>query len=101
MYRETNKDERGVKMSPKAKIEFNLPEESDDYTLATHASDMYCMLHDIKNHLRHYRKYVDFTVPEVAGLKRKSKVASNAIEFFFNKLDNEILELLKDMPEVS
>ncbi len=87
-------------MSPKARLEFNLPEEQDDYTLAIKAGEMYYMLNEIQNIMRQYRKYADFSSTLYTGKKRKSKSAGSAIDTFFNKLDEEILWALKNMPEV-
>lgn len=43
---------------PKAIIEFNLPEENDDYELAVNASKMYCILWDLRqNVFRPARKH--------------------------------------------
>ena len=41
----------------KATLEFNLPEEQDDFNLITGAGDMYSALFDIKSEIRSLRKY--------------------------------------------
>jgi hypothetical protein len=41
---------------PKAILEFNLPEENEEYRLATQASKNYCALWDIQAELRNFRK---------------------------------------------
>jgi len=48
----------------KAKLEFNLPEERDEFHLAANAGKYYCTLHDVKNKIRSYWKYREFDSPE-------------------------------------
>lgn len=42
---------------PKAKIEYNLPEEQDDFELATNARKYYAILFDLDQYLRNFVKY--------------------------------------------
>lgn len=87
-------------MSPRARLEFNLPEELTDFTLAKDSGNLYYMLSEVQQHLRKYRKYIDFSHKEYTGLKRRSKKAGAILSFFFDKLDNELLDIMRDMPEV-
>lgn len=40
-------------------LEFNLPEEREEYLMATQAGEMSCALSDIKNYIRSRLKYED------------------------------------------
>lgn len=42
---------------PKATLEFNLPEEQDEFTLAKNGGKYYCILVDIVNLIRSHDKY--------------------------------------------
>lgn len=42
---------------PKATLTFDLPEEQDDFAMATHATDMWIVLSDLDNELRSHLKY--------------------------------------------
>jgi hypothetical protein len=42
-------------------IEFNLPEDKEDFEIYNQAMDMYCSIHDIEQKLRDIRKYRDLT----------------------------------------
>jgi hypothetical protein len=42
---------------PKATLTYDLPEEQTDFDMATHASDMWIILHDLDNELRSHLKY--------------------------------------------
>lgn len=42
---------------PKAILEFNLPEEREDFELHMNASKYFCAIHDIKNYIRQLNKY--------------------------------------------
>lgn len=42
---------------PKATIEYNLPEEQDDFELATNAGKYYAILFDLDQYLRNFVKY--------------------------------------------
>lgn len=42
---------------PSITIKFNLPEESEEYKIASKASDYYCALDDFREVLRAERKY--------------------------------------------
>ena len=44
---------------PKAILEFNLPEDREDYEMHYNASKYFCAIHDIKNYLRSLRKHDD------------------------------------------
>lgn len=44
---------------PKAILEFQLPEEQEEYNLAINAIKYHCAIHDIRNYLRTLRKYDD------------------------------------------
>lgn len=72
---------------PKARLEFNLPEEQPEFDLAQNAGIYSCVLDDISNLFRKYRKYHDF----------KSKEVSK----FFSQLDDEFIEILNDYPEIN
>lgn len=66
---------------PKAILEFELPEEQDDFDYANNGSKYYCQIAEIYELLRKYRKYIEL----------------NEIESkFFEKIQDEILEILKD-----
>jgi len=41
----------------KAILEFNLPDENNEFTLAQRGSEYFCVLHEIMNHLRGHVKY--------------------------------------------
>ena len=41
----------------KAILEFNLPEDKSDHSLAVNASKLYCILENISNIVRSYYKY--------------------------------------------
>lgn len=41
----------------KAIIQFELPEDQDEYTLATKGNDIWCVLYDFDQHLRAHVKY--------------------------------------------
>lgn len=43
----------------KAKLEFDLPEENEEFKLATKAIDYYCALDDIRQYIRQLYKYDD------------------------------------------
>jgi len=43
----------------KATLEFDLPEEREEFDMASHAADYYSALCDIDNHLRSIVKYGD------------------------------------------
>ena len=42
---------------PRAKLEFNLPEENDEFKLATHAVDLHRVINNTLNELREILKY--------------------------------------------
>jgi hypothetical protein len=42
---------------PKVTIEFNLPEESEEYKITTNAMEYYCALCDLDNDLRNALKH--------------------------------------------
>jgi hypothetical protein len=42
---------------PKARLEFNLPEEAEEYRTVSHASDYYCALWDMTQMFRKHIKY--------------------------------------------
>lgn len=44
---------------PKVILEFNLPEDREDYEMHYNASKYFCAIHDIKNYLRSLRKHDD------------------------------------------
>lgn len=51
---------------PKAILEFNLPEELDEYTLAISGNNLYYVLWDLDQHLRAIHKYnADKLSPEI------------------------------------
>lgn len=41
----------------KTKLEFNLPEEKDDFLLAIHGNDFYCVIQRLDMELRNKLKY--------------------------------------------
>lgn len=41
----------------KARLEFNLPDEQNEFTLANNGSNFYCALFEIDNYLRNKIKY--------------------------------------------
>ena len=68
----------------KAILEFNLPEDKSDFTLANHAMDFYSALHDIMRKLRDLNKYGhDFKDPDEAV----EKIYKMAIEEVGELLD--------------
>ena len=72
-------------MSPKARLEFSLPEEATDFFYAKNGIAFSIAIEDISNLFRKYRKYHEF----------KSKAAAK----FFDQLDEEFLQILRDLPE--
>ena len=50
----------------KAILEFDLPEDTEDYRMHTQASGMYIALHDIQQFLRQKTKYADDDVSDEA-----------------------------------
>lgn len=42
---------------PKAILEFQLPEDCEDFNMTLNASKYYCAIHDIKNYMRELTKY--------------------------------------------
>ena len=41
----------------KAKLEFNLPEDNQDFKLAQRGKDYFCVIWDVLNEIRSYLKY--------------------------------------------
>ena len=50
----------------KAKIEFNLPKDQDDYHIHFQALSMYCALHEMQQFLRQKTKYANDDVSDDA-----------------------------------
>lgn len=59
----------------KAILEFNLPEDAEDYKIAAKASDYHCALSDIRDLLRRYHKYVELTEEQTAIMEKFSEEA--------------------------
>lgn len=68
---------------PKVILEFNLPEEQDEYEITRSAGKMYSSLWDIQNYMRELRKYDE----------REEIPKDEIIE--------KIYSLMCDMPDVS
>lgn len=50
----------------KAVLEFNLPEDNDDFKLATRASKLFCIIWDLKNEVRKRWKYSEYKHDETS-----------------------------------
>ena len=72
---------------PKVRLEFDLNDEGDslDFHYAQNAGKYYQVITEIQQAMRKYRKYHDF----------KSKAASK----FFEQLDNELYDIMANLPE--
>ena len=57
----------------KAKLEFNLPEDQDDFTLATKGSTFYSVLWSLDKHLRNIIKYEETAHEERIKLAEEIK----------------------------
>ena len=64
----------------KAILEFNLPEDNQEFELATKASKMYCTLWELDNWLRQEIKYKDKELDEVRD-KLRELMNDNKINF--------------------
>jgi len=64
----------------KAILEFNLPEDNQEFELATKASKMYCTLWELDNWLRGEIKYKDKELDEVRD-KLREIMNDNRIDF--------------------
>lgn len=91
---------------PKATLAFNLPEDQSDFELARSGSKLYCMLWDIQQKLREWRKYNTLEDrkwfyrrgKKKGRLKPQFKKIERACNDMFNRIDNELLEILAGMP---
>jgi hypothetical protein len=54
---------------PKAYLEFNLPEENEEFKLANEGLKYSCCIDSIKEHLRRLRKYEDKEVCNIEELE--------------------------------
>lgn len=68
---------------PKATIEFNLPEEREEYNHHNKANDYYLALWDISQQLRQWRKYED----------KETLTMEEVDQMFFNILADYNIEL--------
>ena len=66
---------------PKAKLEFNLPEENNEFKLAQRGSEYYCVIFDTLQHIRGYLKYGhQFTTPDEALENIREKLLEAQID---------------------
>lgn len=68
---------------PKYKLEFNIPEEKDEFELASHGSDIWGALWDISQEMRNYLKHdsMYFESPQ------------EAVEYFRKRINEEINDI--------
>lgn len=67
----------------KGKLEYDLPEEREEFELACKAGDMSCKLSDNQNEIRKVRKYTEF----------KNKEVEKAMLDFCDLLDDIIYDI--------
>ena len=72
----------------KAILQFNLPEDTEDYHIHAQASGMYIVLHDIQQFLRQKTKYADDDVSDEA-----LKAYEECREYFNQVLDDNDVSL--------
>lgn len=90
---------------PKATLEFNLPEEQAEFETTNNAGTYAAALTDIANLFRRIRKY-NYLIADPEWTTQFGEVKD---EFqgvyqdrivFFEKLDSEFLEILRDVPGI-
>jgi hypothetical protein len=63
----------------KATLEFNLPEEKEEFDMTNKAVDYYSQLHEIDNYLRRLLKHGD---PEAQSTRKLAENIRNMIEIY-------------------
>ena len=65
---------------PKATLEFDLPEEKDEFTLATKGLDLWCFMVDMERHISELAKQVNIPTKEM-------EIYENIRDTFYELMD--------------
>ena len=79
----------------KAILEFNLPEDNNEYKITTKASDFYLALYDISNSIRSFEKYeLGIDPPET---QEEMEEWSKRISRLINEIWSKSNEMIRDI----
>ena len=75
---------------PKAILEFNLPEDKEDFEMASNSGQYHCILWDMDQFLRQIIKYED---PKTKEEKLRQKFAEEFREYLYEQMRDRNIEL--------